>query len=265
MSDLRLVSCLGENTYPVCSLLADYLTEQLQQPLHFASDLPWTDACEQLPAGEIKLGWLCGLLYSLQQDERACYQLLGKPVFRGQTSASYHAYVVVHRDSPCQSLADLDGQRLVINDPDSYSGNHVLWAQLATLEQAPRFASVQESGRHSNSMRSVATGAADVAVIDHTVFDYWHTTADKDFAAIMAQLRVLEAIGHAPAPPLVAHRSLDAATVAAIQQALWRLDNSSWQSAFAAAGLERVVAAADADYNVLREAYRRSLSHNTRR
>lgn len=258
MEPITLISCLGENTYPICSVLADYLTEQTGIPVKFDQTTPWLEASQKLAAGEIQMGWICGLLYTLQQDQQARYQVLAKPIFAGYDKPEYFSYLVVRRDSGIESLTDLANKHLVINDPDSYSGKHALWAHWAKLPKAPRFSTVLESGSHSNSMRMLAAGQADVAAIDCTVFDYWLQTQKPEMQAVLSQLKTIEQINPAPTPPLVMHNSVNSETTETIRQALLALQHSEWLARLQAAGLQGLVAAQDRDYDFMRTSYQLS-------
>lgn len=255
---IRLISCLGENTYPIAEQLAAYLTEQTDLRVVFDHSTPWLEASQQLASGEIQMGWICGMLYTLQQDQQARYQVLAKPIFAGHSEPLYFSYLVVRRDSAIQTIADLQAKRLVINDPDSYSGNHALWAHWAKLEHAPKFASVLESGAHSNSLGMVVNGEADVAAIDCTVFDYWLKTDKPEMREALSQLRTIEQINPAPTPPLVMHQSVDASTTQTICQALLDLNQSEWLERCKQAGLNGLVAASDQDYDFMRNSYQLS-------
>lgn len=255
---ITLISCLGENTYPIAEQLAAYLTEQTGITVQFDRSTPWLAASQKLAAGEIHMGWICGLLYTLQQDQQARYQVLAKPIFAGHEDPLYFSYLVVRRDSAIQSLADLQAKRLVINDPDSYSGHHALWAHWAKLEHAPQFASVLESGSHSNSLGRVAAGEADVAAIDCTVFDYGLQSGKPEMQDVLRQLVSIGQSSPAPTPPLVMHQSVDPAITQAIQQALLALNQSQWLANFKSAGLNGLVAACDQDYDFMRVSYKLS-------
>ncbi|MFZ1385766.1 MAG: PhnD/SsuA/transferrin family substrate-binding protein [Thiolinea sp.] len=255
---IRLISCLGENTYPIAEQLTAYLTEKTDLCVVFDRTTPWLEASQKLATGEIQMGWICGMLYTLQQDQQARYQVLAKPIFAGHSEPLYFSYLVVRRDSPIQTIADLQGKHLVINDPDSYSGNHALWAHWAKLQHAPKFASVLESGAHSNSLRMVANSEADVAAIDCTVFDYWLKTDKPEMREALSQLHAIEQINPAPTPPLVIHQSVDADTTAMIRQALLSLNQSAWLERCKQAGLNGLVGASDQDYDFMRVSYRLS-------
>lgn len=256
---ITLISCLGENTYPITALLADYLTAHTGVRVNFDRTTPWFEASQQLAAGQIQMAWICGLLYTLQQDQQARYQVLAKPIFAGHEQPIYFSYLVVRRDSAIQSIADLQTQRLVINDPDSYSGNHALWAHWAKLPNPPQFASVIASGSHSNSMRMVAAGEADLAAIDCTVFDYWLSTKKPEMETVLSQLRKIAQINPAPTPPFIMHQSVATETTQAIRRALLNINQAPLLSKFKAAGLNSLVAAQDQDYDFMRESYRLSM------
>lgn len=258
MAAITLISCLSENTYPMCALLAEYLTEHTHIQVKFDQTTPWLEASQKLATGEIQMGWICGMLYTLQQDQQARYQVLAKPIFAGHNEPLYFSYLVVRRDSAIQSIADLQAKRLVINDPDSYSGKHALWAHWARLPTPPSFAAVLESGSHSNSLRMLAAGKADVAAIDCTVFDYWLKTGNAEMQTVLSELHPIEQINPAPTPPLVMHHSVDAETIQAIRQALLELNLSD--NALQAVGLKGLVAAHDQDYDFMRHSYQLSTS-----
>lgn len=256
---LTLISCLGENTYPICASLADYLSAQTGIQVNFDQTTPWLAASEQLATGQIQMGWICGLLYTLQQDRQARYQVLAKPIFAGQHEPLYFSYLVVHQDSGIQTLTDLANKRLVINDPDSYSGHHAVWAYWAKLANPPQFASMSISGSHSHSLRMLAAGEADVAAIDCTVFDYWLQSSKPEMQAVLKQLRSIARINPAPTPPLVMHQSVAFETTQRIQKALLALNHSQWLAALQQAGLKGLVNASDQDYDVMRESYQLSM------
>lgn len=255
---LTLISCLGENTYPICSELANYLTTTTGLQVSFDQTTPWLEASEKLANGQIQMGWICGLLYTLQQDRQARYQVLAKPIFTGHSQPLYFSYLIVKRSSGIQSLDDLTAKRLVINDPDSYSGNHALWAHWAKLANPPQFASVIESGSHSNSLRMVASGEADVAAIDCTVFDYWLTAGKPEMQTVLSQLVAIAEINPAPTPPLVMHDSVDAEITQTIRQALLKLTSTHIPAQLKAAGLNGLAPATDQDYDFMRQSYQLS-------
>lgn len=257
MTAITLISCLGENTYPICARLADYLTEQTGIQVCFDQQTPWLEASANLASGKFQMGWICGLLYTLQQDQQARYQVLAKPIFAGHSEPIYYSYLVVRHDSGIQTIADLAAKCLVINDPDSYSGNHALWAHWSKLPQAPTFSKVSASGAHSNSLRMVASGEADVAAIDCTVFDYLKASK-PELQAVLEQLRTIESINPAPTPPFIMHDSVSPELRERIRQALLALNTSSWQAEFQTLGLNGLVPAHDQDYDFMRESYQLS-------
>lgn len=256
---LTLISCLAENTYPICAQLADYLTAQTGIQVSFDQTTPWLEASEKLAKGQIQMGWICGLLYTLQQDQQARYQVLAKPIFAGHREPLYFSHLVVHQASGIQSIAELANKRLVINDPDSYSGHHALWAHWAKRSNPPQFVSMTRSGSHSNSLRMLATGEADVAAIDCTVFDYWLQSNKPEMQEILSQLRSIAQISPAPTPPLVIHNTVGIEISTMIRQALLQLTLlAQVPIEIKSAGLSSLVTAQDQDYDCMRQSYRLS-------
>ena len=194
---LVLRSLLAENTVPVCELLVEYLNERLEHKVTFA-------ALQTEPPADIT--WMCGLLYIKCCGEQGLEPLCA-PVSVGDAAPHYHSKIIVHQESRFQTLSELEGARLVINERASFSGCQVLYYHLGQKGLASlQFAEVIESGSHLCSIHSVLNRQADVAAIDNTVFDYWC----KHHPAEARALRVLDRTEDFPMPPIVVSKEMDA-------------------------------------------------------
>jgi ABC-type phosphate/phosphonate transport system substrate-binding protein len=143
-------------------------------------------------------------------------RLLATPRYAapGCAGPTYVSWIVVRRDDPAQSFADLRGRRAAFNGRDSQSGYNVLRALAAPLAADGRFfASVTESGAHRKSMAAVASGMADVATIDCVTFALIARVAPKE----VVRLSVLGATAAAPALPYVTAASTDDPTTRRLQ------------------------------------------------
>jgi ABC-type phosphate/phosphonate transport system substrate-binding protein len=157
----------------------------------------WTD-----PA--LLLAQTCG--YPLTHKLAGKVHLLGAPNYlaTGCTGAKYCSQIVVAKNGPFQSLADLKGARAVFNGPDSQSGMNAFRDTIApTSDGCPFFASVAESGGHLASMDAVANGRTDVAAIDAVCW----ALAEQEKPSLANQLR---ASGANRASSEFAVRNLDA-------------------------------------------------------
>ncbi len=140
--------------------------------------------------------------------------VLARPGFAidGCEDHSYCSFVIVRAEDAVTDLADLQGQRLAVNSPDSHSGMNALRHRLAPVV-APRlkdgrfFAQVLLSGSHASSLALVQTGQADVCAVDCVTFA---NLAQHRPEAVYG-LRVLTRTEQAPSLPWICNRHLGAA------------------------------------------------------
>jgi ABC-type phosphate/phosphonate transport system substrate-binding protein len=173
----------------------------------------WTD-----PA--LLLAQTCG--YPLTHKLAGKVHLLGAPNYlaTGCTGAKYCSQIVVAKNGPFQSLADLKGARAVFNGPDSQSGMNAFRDTIApTSDGCPFFASVAESGGHLASMDAVANGRTDVAAIDAVCW----ALAEQEKPSLAKQLRVLAQTAQAPSLPFVTSTHLGTETHTKICAAVSRV------------------------------------------
>ncbi|MEM7799285.1 MAG: PhnD/SsuA/transferrin family substrate-binding protein [Chloroflexota bacterium] len=259
MTKLQIITCLGENTVPICTEIARALSETTGLEIFFEPKALPTEAAEPLCRGEIAMGWICGLLYTIKVDKAAVpFELLAAPVFAGEDVPVYHSKLVVAKESPLSSFDDLRGSCLAINETTSYSGFHLLRSTLVqrglTLDY---FGEVFVAGAHSKSMRAVAEGEADVATIDHSVFDY----VVEAFPGIAGQIKVIGHLGPAPAPPFVVHQSVPEEAKMRLQQGFLALGTDpAFIQLVQRHRLQGLVSINDGYYDAIRRDYMRSLS-----
>ena len=117
------------------------------------ADLVVGTSFEQFGNGEVDAGFICGLPYvQLARQTPAPVELLAAPVIRGDRYAGrpiYFSDVIVHRDSPVRTFADLRGRSWAYNDPDSHSGYNLTRHHLLMMgETHGFFGRVVEAGFH---------------------------------------------------------------------------------------------------------------------
>jgi phosphonate transport system substrate-binding protein len=165
--------------------------------------------------------------------------------------------VVVRRDSRFRTFADLRGARYAYNDGGSNSGYVVPRDHLLRLgETAGYFGAVEASGSHQQSIRLVLDGAVDASGIDSTVLELETRLRPE----IGPMLRVVEAIGPGPIPPVVVSRAVPAATRDRLRAAFLAMHEDAEGRAVLAEGLLACfVPVADADYDPIRATVRRAV------
>ncbi len=245
---LKLAHWLGENATPICRDIARYLTAHLARPVRFVHqpDLP------AIAAGRFALTWICGLLYTeLHDRDAAPLQPVAAPVLWGDASPQYGAHLIVGRDAPYRKFEDLEGARLAINEPGSFSGHHILRHYVATLDRPLRFASVVASGSHRQSLAMVAGGMVDTAAIDSTLYAFLaHAHPER-----VANVRILATLGPFPMPPWLVATQLPAAVRDDLRVALLHMhEDAAGRKALARHGLARFAPMTDGDYDPIRRA-----------
>lgn len=143
-------------------------------------------------------------------------QVLAAPVPSDVGRPEYRSDVVVRRDSPARSLADLGGATLGYTVLGSQSGFSALRHHLRT-HPGPGFGALAGplvSPRRS--MEAVAEGRADAAPID----SYAHALLRRHLPSLTDRVRILFSTAPTPIPLLVASPGADPAQVAALRAAL---------------------------------------------
>lgn len=251
---LKITTCLGENTFMLTRQLAAYLQARLAMPVTCEEDISWVERYRQIDAGEITIGWMCGLPYVTRAGQpEAAIELLAAPVMADErygTRPCYFSDVVVHQESPFQRFSDLQGASWAYNDPGSHSGYNIIRYTLASMGADARFlGQAFPSGGHMKSLTMILQRKVDMAALDSTVLDWvWQTQPD-----IRRHLRVIASLGPSPIPPLVIQKSVPSALAGHIRHLLLTMQETAvGQTVLASGSLQRFTAVTDAGYDPIR-------------
>ncbi len=261
---LRVTSLQAPNADPSMAAVAAYLAAKLGRPIEFVHQIEWQERERLLDAGQIDIGWICGWPYVRKMRRQPpTMELLAAPVPAGERYAGrpiYFSDVVVRRDSPYHSFADLRGTTWGYNEPGSQSGYNVARYHLAVRgETWAFFGRVIGTGAHEASLREVLAGRLDATAIDSTVLE----TEFERRPELREQVRIIDVMGPSPIPPWVAQTSLPDAVRAAARAALLDMhQHPAGRAALAAGRLARFAAVSDADYDAIR-AMERAAAHIT--
>ena len=251
---LHITSCLAEVTDGLCQRLAQRLNAALDSDIHFLGG-SWPEREAALQQQTAQLALVCGLLHVFKGRQPGwAFEPIVAPVMRPARYGNqpvYFADVVVHQDSPYQTLDELAGSRWAYNEPASFSGHHMMLLWLAqTGKPADFFRQRLPSGAHSRSLLMVAEGAADCAAIDSTVLDMEAVRQPER----KRPLRTIGSLGPYPMPPLVISRHLPEATRRAMQQQLATLhEDEAGRALLAEWGIARLTAVSETTYDPIRQ------------
>ncbi len=130
---------------------------------------------------------------------------------------SYRSLLIVRRDDPALSLADLRGRRAAINRPYSQSGYNTFRHAVAPLADGGHFFdAVIETGGHAASAQAVSEGRADIAALDavsHALLRQYRPEA-------VANLRVIGLTAPAPNLPFITRLAASDGEVQRLRQVL---------------------------------------------
>ncbi|QBD82599.1 transporter substrate-binding domain-containing protein [Ktedonosporobacter rubrisoli] len=238
---------------PAYSAIMEYLSRQVGA----TAELGIGQSLEEFAEGKLQLGFLCGLLYvHLARSEYCPVELLAAPVLCGERYHGlpiYFSDVVVHKDSPFTSFADLAGCTWAYNERASHSGwNLVCYSLYARGQTLEYFARTVETGTHQKSLELVMEGKADATALDSQVLAVM-LRQDSDLAA---RVRVIEALGPSPIPPVVISKSLDVSFRDRLRTALLNMHNDpSYASALRFGEIERFVPVTDTSYQHIHDMF----------
>jgi phosphonate transport system substrate-binding protein len=255
MQLIKVTSIQSENADFICQRITRYLSARLGIEAEFVNQIAWQERERLLDAGEIQLGWICGLPYVRKADRpEAGIDLVAAPVMRHPRYAGrpiYFSDVVVRHDSRYAAFADLRGAAWAYNEPNSQSGYNITRYHLARMgETRGYFGQVVAAGSHLRAIEMVLARQVDASAIDSTVLELELEKRPE----LAEQLRVVEALGPSPIPPWVATRSVPADLRDAIRRAFWEMHQDAQGQALLAAGqMARMAPVQDGDYDAIRE------------
>jgi phosphonate transport system substrate-binding protein len=196
---LHAVTFLAPNMFPVYEFALQYLSQKLD----CAVELTIGSNYEEVYQAD--LSFICGLPYVLYTHPRrspAPIEALVAPVLQGerfQLRPIYFSDVIVRRDSPFQSFADLRGRSWAYNEPLSQSGYGITRYTLVHQgETNGYFSRVIEAGFHQKAIRMVITGDVDASAIDAQVL----AVELRNHPSLAERLRIIDSFGPSPIQPL---------------------------------------------------------------
>jgi phosphonate transport system substrate-binding protein len=245
---IRFATFLAPNIYPVYECITRRVKERLAYPVELVVGTDYEDLVQA------DVAFVCGLAYVLlRRRGKAAVEPLAAPVLQGPRYGGrpiYFSDVIVRRDSPYRSFADLRGRSWAYNEPCSQSGYGIIRHRLIELgETSGYFGKVVETGWHEQSIRLVCCGEVDASAIDAQVL----AVALRDRPELMSRLRVIDSLGPSTIQPVVAACGLSEQLRADILGALLAMhEDADVRGSLAQGFVERFVAVGDSDYNDIR-------------
>jgi phosphonate transport system substrate-binding protein len=246
---LRFATYLAPPMFPVYGFITRYVGDKLG----CLTELVVGSSYDRL-GEESEIAFVCGLPYvELVRRKGPCVEPLAAPLLEGRRYGGkpvYFSDVIVRRDSPFRSFADLRGRSWSYNEPHSHSGYGVTRYRLVQMgETNGFFGRVIEAGWHERSIRMVCKGEVDASAIDSHVL----ALALRDRPKLADKLRVIDTFGPSTIQPVVGVRRLPKRLRADLRAVLVEMAADPAARAWLARGLvERFVPVTDAAYDDIR-------------
>jgi phosphonate transport system substrate-binding protein len=247
---IRFQTFLAPNVRRVYQLIAD----RAGALLGCSATLDVGDDFAVFARGESEFGFICGLPYvELARLDPSPVIPIAAPVLHGERYGGrpvYFSDIIVGRDAPFTSFADLRGRSWAYNDRDSHSGYNLTRSHLVALnEVGTYFGTVIEAGFHQQAIRMVAAGEADAAAIDSQVL----AIELREFPDLAARIRVIGTLGPSTIQPLVAAAHVPDHIREAVREVVLALaSDPAARPVLDAACIDRFVPVRDGDYDDIR-------------
>lgn len=208
----------------------------------------------QLTERAVDVAFLCGLPYvRLAETDPSLLEPLAAPVVdepRYGGRPVYFSDVIVRRERPFRSVADLKGQAWAHSSQDSFSGCLLTRYHLLQMgETEAFFGRVAYSGWHQASIAQVLDGEVDASAIDSHVLAVERLRNPE----LARRLRVIGVLGPSTIPPVVATGRLAPELAASVRDALCHLEADDEARALRARGrIRRYVPIDDRAYDDIR-------------
>lgn len=229
--------------------IVDYIGEELGLPVQMIHRRSYEEMDRLLEKGEVKIAFICSYPYVKDKDAFGV-ELLVVPKVDGKTT--YHSYIIVHKDSPVKSFAELKGKTFAFTDPRSNSGRLYPVYLLKTMGKTPEdfFKGTIYSYSHNKSVELVAKKKVDGAAVESIVFEYMLKTGSP----YASQVKVIKRSPPFGTPPVVVTKDIRPDLREKIRNILLNMHKTEkGQRILNSMLIEGFVMASDSGYDSIRE------------
>lgn len=230
--------------------IVEYIGKKIGKPVEMVQRETYDEMDNLLEKGEVKIAFICSGPY-VRDREKFGVELLVAPESYGKPF--YHAYIIVHKDSPVNSLAELKGKSFAFTDPKSNTGKLVPTYMIAkkfntTPEQF--FSKIIYTKSHDKSIEAVAKKVVDGASVDSLIYDY----AAKKNPVYTSLTKIIEKSPPYGIPPVVVTKDFAPELKEKIKEAFLNMHNDpEGRRILDGIMVDKFIIPKDSDYNSVRE------------
>jgi phosphonate transport system substrate-binding protein len=192
-----------------------YIEEKIGVKVMYVDREGYAEINEMLKNRQLEAAFVCSGPYA-DGHHQFGLELLAAPQAYGKTV--YYSYIIVAKDSPLRSFAELRGKRFAFTDPLSNTGKLVPTYMLARMRETPEsyFKEFIYTKAHDRSIKAVAQGVVDGAAVDSLIWEFLNA-ANQEY---VVNTRVIEKSPPYAIPPITVPRDLDPGLKAKLKQAV---------------------------------------------
>ena len=226
---------------PILEALMTSMEARLGRPVDIELRIfqSYEDGIESLARGDVDFVRFGPASYITAKARQPEVELIAMETESGDKR--FKGLIIVQKESPIRTIADLRGKSFAFGDPNSTIGRYLVQAELIkagiTGRQLSRY---QYLGRHDTVVKAVEIGDFDAGSVMQQTFDR---------ANAKGTLRVLASFDNVT-KPWVARKGLDAATFEAIRSGLYSIKDPAVLKELKVTGF---IPTSDEEYRLVRE------------
>lgn len=230
--------------------IVDYIGKKMEIPVEMVQKESYDEMDKLLEKGEVSIAFICSGPY-VKNKEKFGVELLVAPQSYGKPF--YHAYIIVHKDSPIKSLTDLKGKSFAFTDPKSNTGKLVPTYMIAkNFNKTPEqfFSKITYTKSHDKSIEAVAKKIVDGASVDSLIYDY----AAKKNPVYTSLTKIIEKSPPYGIPPVVVTKNFEPNLKEKIKQTFLNMHKDpEGKKILDGIMVDKFIVPKDSDYNSVRE------------
>jgi len=221
--------------------LTHYLSKKLGRPVSLKLSPNMGAAIQEIADKHVDLAYLTPVAY-IKAHTKGDAKIVAKTVTKGK--ASFQLMIVVKKDSPYKTVADLKGKTFAFGDKRALLQRAAVVG--AGINMAD-FSSYKFIGHYDNIARAVINGDFDAGILKDTMAFAWQSKG----------LRILAESPALPPYNIAASGNIDDDTLAKLKDAFLRLDKNNPEHLKVIKAIDKkydgFAATSDAEYDVVRE------------
>ncbi len=229
--------------------LLKYIERKLQYKVKYIDRKDYGEINSMLKSKDIDASFVCSGPYVEGHDDFGL-ELLVVPQAYGKTE--YYSYIIVHSQSPINSLEELRGKTFAFTDPQSNTGEIVPTYILSTMNETPEsfFKKTIFTYAHDKSIEAVANKIVDGAAVDHLIWKYMELTSPE----VTTKTKIIKKSQPFGIPPFVTRPGFDPHLKKRIKEILLHLhENEEGLELLKGMMIDKFVDVEDSHYNSIRE------------